>query len=92
MLTTARVTSRSRTVPNSGNRHKGKYANYFEVGHNAFEFVIDFGQYEGKDVAWHSRVIVNPNAARALLDVLQRSIEEYGRRYPAPADKHGSGD
>jgi hypothetical protein len=23
---------------------EGKYANYFKVGHNAFEFILDFGQ------------------------------------------------
>ena len=25
---------------------EGKYANYFEVGHNQFEFYVDFGQYD----------------------------------------------
>ena len=24
---------------------EGRYANYFKVGYNAFEFVLDFGQY-----------------------------------------------
>jgi hypothetical protein len=28
---------------------EGRYANYFQIGHNAFEFIIDFGQgYEGQ--------------------------------------------
>ena len=24
---------------------EGRYSNYFKVGHNAFEFVIDFSQF-----------------------------------------------
>ena len=28
---------------------QGRYANYFKVGHNAFEFVFDLGQYYGDD-------------------------------------------
>ena len=29
---------------------EGRYANYFKVGHNEFEFVMEFGQfYEGSE-------------------------------------------
>ena len=58
---------------------KGLYANHFEVGHTAFEFVIDFGQnYSGKPPsACHTRIVTSPVYARALLDTLQRAIAQY---------------
>ena len=31
--------------PQETSRLTGHYANYCKVGHNAFEFVLDFGQY-----------------------------------------------
>ena len=61
-----------------------RYANYFEVGHNAFEFLIDFAQDEGRDDKGplrHTRIITNPKSARVLLDLLRLSIEQYDRRY-----------
>ncbi len=30
--------------PGHGDILEGRYANYFEIGHNAFEFVLDLGQ------------------------------------------------
>ena len=56
---------------------EGKYANYFKVGHNAFEFVIDFGQYypETDEAELYTRVITNPPYAKALLKILQDSID-----------------
>lgn len=61
-----------------------RYANHFEVGYNAFEFLIDFAQDEGGDDTGplrHTRIITNPKSARVLLDLLQRSIEQYDRRF-----------
>lgn len=62
---------------------EGKYANYFKVGHNAFEFVIDFGQCynEDEETKLHTRIITNPNYAKALLETLQESIEQYELSY-----------
>ncbi len=31
--------------PQEADQLTGQYANYYQVGHNAFEFVLDFGQY-----------------------------------------------
>jgi hypothetical protein len=58
---------------------EGRYANYFKVGHNAFEFVIDFGQYyPGTDEAeLYTRVIMSPHYARDLLNILQQSLVDY---------------
>lgn len=65
---------------------KGLYANYFEVGHTAFEFVLDFGEtYTNKEVSpCHTRVVTSPIYARALLETLQKAMAQYqasfGRR------------
>jgi hypothetical protein len=61
---------------------KGVYANYFEVGHTAFEFVIDFGQtYASKKACCHTRIVTSPTYARALLQTLSEAVEEYQRRF-----------
>lgn len=58
---------------------EGRYANYFKVGHNAFEFVLDFGQLYGRgvDARFHSRIITNPIYAKTFMQLLQESIEQY---------------
>lgn len=58
---------------------EGRYANYFKIGHNAFEFVLDFGQcYGGSGKAkLHTRIVTSPNYAKALLETLGESIERY---------------
>ena len=58
---------------------EGKYANYFKIGHNAFEFVLDFGQLysDGRQEQMHTRIITGPSYAKELLQVLQTSVEQY---------------
>jgi len=60
-------------------RTEGKYANYFEVGHNELEFVIDFGQSfsDGRMEVFHTRIVTSPPYAKELLKVLEDSIEQY---------------
>jgi len=57
----------------------GRYANYFTVGHNAFEFVFDFGQFhtQGRPAPLHTRIIMTPVYAKSLLGLLQESIDRY---------------
>ena len=57
----------------------GRYANYFTVGHNAFEFLLDFGQIYAPDgsVPLHTRIITAPVYAKTLLGLLQESIDQY---------------
>ena len=59
------------------------YANNFEVGHNAFEFVIGFGQVldDGESESWHGRIVSGPLAAKVLNDLLRRALEEYERAF-----------
>jgi hypothetical protein len=67
----------------------GSYANYFEVGHNAFEFLLDFGQfYPGKDRAQvHTRVIMSPIYAKALLRTLEESLQRYEQTFGSIEDR-----
>lgn len=58
---------------------EGKYANYFRVGHNAVEFLLDFGQMysDGTPERFHTRIITSPSYAKELLKVLSESMEQY---------------
>lgn len=62
---------------------EGRYANYFEIGHNAFEFVLDLGQAypEGERARIHTRIITGPKYAKALCDLLTESIDRYERSF-----------
>ena len=53
---------------------EGRYANFFQVGHNAFEFLIEFGQQDG---GIHTRIYVSPQYARVLSDLLVNSLREH---------------
>ena len=60
----------------------GRYANYFEIGHNAFEFILDFGQmYKCEISEFHTRIITNPVYAKAFLISLKESIDNYERDF-----------
>lgn len=64
------------------------YANYFEVGHNAFEFLIDFGQYqpEADAVAMHSRMATGPVHAKLLAGLLADAIQRFEAEHGMIAD------
>lgn len=53
-----------------------RYSNYFEVGHNPYEFLIDFGQYqpETEGVVLHTRIAVGPTHAKLLATTLARAV------------------
>lgn len=55
------------------------YANYFEVGHNAYEFLIDFGQIDPRtgDVNISSRLALGPTHAKLFARLLQGAIEKF---------------
>lgn len=57
---------------------EGRYANFFKIGHNAYEIIIEFGQlYEAEGTPRiHSRIITSPAYARELLETLRRTVEE----------------
>ena len=67
----------------NGDRLEGRYANYFKVGHNAFELLLDFGQFypEGEREQLHTRIVTTPSHAKALMEVLRESIERYEQTF-----------
>jgi hypothetical protein len=62
---------------------EGRYANYFKIGYNAFEFVIDFGQYYSEDDKTElcTRIVTGPVYAKSFLKALQDSIETFEATY-----------
>ena len=72
-----------REIPQDTGKLEGRYANYFKVGHNAFEFVLDAGQLydDGETAQPHTRIISSPIYAKALLETLRESIERYEQTF-----------
>ena len=58
---------------------EGRYSNYFKVGFNSFEFILDFGQaYEdGAGEVLHTRIVTGPAYAKALSRLLADSLAAY---------------
>jgi hypothetical protein len=73
----------NRKSPPKKNVLEGRYANYFKVGHNAFEFVIDFGQYypESEEAELYTRIITSPFYAKDLSRILNDSIIQHEKTY-----------
>jgi len=57
---------------------EARYSNYFVVGYNAFEVVVDFGQlYASVQPRFHTRIVTSPSYAKELLRTLRESLERY---------------
>ena len=51
---------------------EGRYANYFKVGFNDYEVILDFGQHHGEEEAvMHTRIIINRAYMEALISMLK---------------------
>ena len=74
---------------NNGRRLEGRYANHFAVGYNACEFIFDFGQSytENEQAELYTRVITSPAYAKAFLNTLLGSIEQYEQTFGDIQDK-----
>jgi hypothetical protein len=64
-------------------RPEARYANYFEIGHNAFEFIFDFGQYhpESRTAQMQCRIVTGPVYAKLLAEMFQASIARFEQEY-----------
>jgi len=64
---------------------EGKYTNHFEIGHNVYTFVIDFGQTftERDEPLIHTRIVTSPTYAKDLLETLRDSIANYEQTFGA---------
>ena len=67
----------------NGGQLESRYVNYFEIGHNAFEFLLDFGQLypEDREADIHTRIVVSPAYAKDLATVLHDAISQYEQSY-----------
>jgi len=63
------------------------YANYFKLGHNVHEFLLDFGQMFAEDTEpeFLVRIVTNPVYAKIFWTLLSDSIEQYQKTHgPIP--------
>ena len=69
---------------------EGRYANVFNVGYNAFEIVVDFGQQyvERSEVDVHTRIVTSPIYAKVLHTTLGASLADYEQDFGAIAEVH----
>jgi hypothetical protein len=58
---------------------EAKYADYFQAGQNAMEFIIDFGQlYSDETVPFlHTRIVTSPAYAKKLIELLRESLAQH---------------
>jgi hypothetical protein len=69
-------------LPGGKDDAEGRYANYFQIGFNAYEFILDFGQQYPPDAERiHTRIVTSPPLARSLLETLERSLRDHDREY-----------
>jgi len=64
---------------------EGRYANHFYVGHNAFEVILQFGQfYEGnRQPVMHTKIVTSPAYAENLMQVLGQTLAKYKSTFGA---------
>ena len=65
------------------NRFDGQYANCLRVGHNAFEFVLDFSQEfaENEEAEQCMRIVTSPAHVKAMMVTLQTAMDAYERDF-----------
>lgn len=70
-------------VDNLDQPREGKYANHFHIGYNAFEMILQFGQfYEGNvQPVMHTTIITSPAYADNLLKLLSGSLAQYKKSF-----------
>jgi hypothetical protein len=79
------ATSHMSDTPRRDEDPEGRYANYFQIGFNAQEFVIDFGQQYVPDAERiHTRIVTSPSSAQTLAELLTQTLQRYGELYKTP--------
>jgi len=83
------LNNRDYMAAKGGKPLEGRYANYLSVGHNAFEFVLDFGQYysETEEAELYIRVVTAPVYAKAFFKILERSIRQFEENFGVIQDE-----
>lgn len=61
---------------------EGKYTNCFQIGHNAFEFLLEFGQsYADQKELMHTLLVTSPAFAAQLSQLLIQALSQYEARF-----------
>jgi len=71
--------------PRDDGEREGKYTNFFKIGFNSFEFVLDFGQAYDDNLRElrHTRIVTSPVYAKALAQLLGDSLAAYEQAHGA---------
>ena len=78
-------------LPEGEERPEGRYANCFQIGFNAYEFVIDFAQeYPPGSPRFHTRIVTSPELAGNLSETLNNSLRDHERKYKQPDENEGA--
>ena len=66
---------------------EGRYANHVQIGVNIKEVVLDFGQYFAEEdlPRFHTRIIMAPKYAKALLETLTEALAQFEKMSRGPA-------
>ena len=78
-----------REINSVSSKWKEEYTNFVHIGHNAFEFLLEFGESDadGENDVPHTRLVTNPVFAVRLAMLLRQAIAQYERRFGSiPAD------
>ncbi len=67
----------------TGTPSQRPYVNYFQIGHNAMEVVLECGQYYAGDeqALIVSQVITSPYYAKRLLKLLHDALKQYEEEF-----------
>jgi hypothetical protein len=65
---------------------EGRYANHVQIGVSESEIVLDFGQYflDADRPRIHSRIIMTPKDAGALLETLTEALAQFEKMSRGP--------
>jgi len=69
---------------------EGRYANHFRLGHNAYEVILEFGQFYRGDrkPVTHTKIVTSPAYAKALLRLLEDFVKDYEKTFgPIASEK-----
>ena len=74
---------------------EARYSNCLEIGQNAFEFVLDFGQsYQGEqsDPRFHTRIVTGPFYAKYFSALLCESVRRYEEEHGVIPEQNVQGE
>lgn len=63
---------------------EARYVNFFKVGQNATEFLLQFGQFHpGAELLWLTRIVMSPSFVKELLRLVTESVNLHEAQYGA---------